>query len=122
MEIIYVVLGVLLVFSMLCYVFWSIIVCLCITGALGKFLQFTFGHNHEYSKVWDSKVIETLNTSKVKTFDKDTITFENGVKVWIENKYYGYAQDSLNMHEYRTSWKTAKRLMKLEKELFGGVE
>ena len=118
MEIFNVVIGTFLALG-ISALLWCCFMILCIRGGLGKYFQFTFGHNYNYSREWDSKVVEALNTSKVKTFDKYSITFENGVAVWIENKYYGYAQDSNNPHKYRTSWKTAKRIMKLEKELMG---
>jgi len=111
------------VLILLCGSIGVLIFCLlklaCIIGLFGKYGQLTLGHNYGFNKMWNTTIIKTLdgyddNTVVVDDIDDYSITFSNGVSVWIANKYYAYgAQRSI---KGRVSLKTALRLIKIEKE------
>ena len=101
-----------------------------IQGLLGGFIQFIAGHTERYSKDVDKTVNRLIdqyaNGHCNCTLTKFDIKFEDDgleVGVWIANKYYGYGSlyftFATRVQKGRCSWKTAKRLMKLEEELGG---
>lgn len=92
---------------------------LSINGSLGKFMQFTVGHNYKYSAEVDDKINDLLDNHAPISISRSSINFEEDYSIWIENKYYGYGQ--LYTGKGRCSWKTAKRIMKLEEELRSGL-
>ena len=88
-----------------------------ITGVLGKRLQFGIGHNRKYSKIVDARINEILENEIFIEKDSHYLFFSGDNKIWIENKYYGYGTlyDSNITSDGRCSWKTAKKLIKIEK-------
>tara|TARA_R110000744_G_C19371770_1_gene563239 strand:+ start:76995 stop:77297 length:303 start_codon:yes stop_codon:yes gene_type:complete len=79
---------------------------------------FGFGFQQDYSKGWNKKVIDMLESGcKVTNIDGHTVTFENGVTIWISNKYYSYAHPyHCNLPKVRPSIKTMIRLNEYIKE------
>lgn len=90
---------------------------LAFEGLLGKKMSFCFAHNYKYSKQYDNAVNYALNYCRIVKVTDYEIIFENGLKVWINNKWYGYGH-SLGM-DGRVSWNTAKKLIQIERSRRG---
>lgn len=95
----------------------AIFMFLSMSGMLGKKIRFCFGHNYKFSQQCDDAVNYALNNCRIAKVSKYEIMFENGLNVWIYNKWYGYGH--IQGRAGRVSWNTAKKLIRIERSQNG---
>jgi hypothetical protein len=81
---------------------------------------FGFLFQQKYSKGWNSKLVQLLDSDAQITSDGLHCVFVGDVRVWTSNKWYAYAHPyKTNMHEVRPSIKTMIRLSQaIDKAIF----
>lgn len=97
---------------------FSIFMFLSMSGMLGKKITVCFGHNYKFSQQCDDAVNYALNNCRIAKVTEYEIMFENGLNVWIYNKWYGYGHIS-GHPAGRVSWNTAKKLIRIERSRNG---
>lgn len=98
-------------------ILFFIFMLLSMSGMLGKNIRFCFGHNYKFSQQCDDAVNYALNNCRIAKVTKCEIMFENGLNVWIYNKWYGYGH--IQGRAGRVSWNTAKKLIRIERSRNG---
>lgn len=87
------------------------------SGVLGPAMVFLLGHNDKFSKKLDDAVNYALENCRIHQIDEYEIKFENGLNIWVHNKWYGYGYQAGKAG--RVSWKTAKKLIQIERSRRG---